>query len=224
MADNFLSIKMPKLSVMDAEEFKRAFDLEKTILAEAQSALTRIKADTTAGRQAEGGAFRPYSSGYRKLRQAAGLSTTPNLTVTQELLRSMAVEPIREDNKIGARIVFQFNHAPAKPLLPKKNRKSRNGQAGQAGAAGKQKSAKPTKSQEVKPQEQKAPKPKKKKEIIPYKGYEGTDGMPNAELAQKLYKMGFVGWFTFAQKDLVRIQRNVNRAINRVVKQLFTTK
>ena len=29
MADNFLSIKMPKLSVMDAEEFKRAFDLEK---------------------------------------------------------------------------------------------------------------------------------------------------------------------------------------------------
>lgn len=48
---------------------------------------------TQRGIDLHGGAFKPYSTGYAKTKKALGASTTPNLTLSGEMLRAITVEP-----------------------------------------------------------------------------------------------------------------------------------
>ena len=51
--------------------------------------IAAIRARTLAGTDMDGHRFTPYSAAYARRRRAAGLSATPDLTVTGKLLRSV---------------------------------------------------------------------------------------------------------------------------------------
>ncbi len=53
----------------------------------------RIVTRTVEGRDEHGAAFAPYSAAYASRRAAEGMSTTPNLQVSGEMLRAITVEP-----------------------------------------------------------------------------------------------------------------------------------
>lgn len=98
----------------------RAFD-KKTFIKAAKTELfdqmREINADAQAGKSRDG-KLPSYSQSYKAWRKSQGYSTSTNLTLSGDMLRSMQVKETSD----GAELFFQGNHSPKKSKK-KKNKK-----------------------------------------------------------------------------------------------------
>lgn len=210
-------VNFPKIE-FNAAEFEKSLNLPKLMQEEILLTRTRIAADTTAGRKANGGGFRAYSKGYALLKAAAGRGTRVNLTWTQKLLLSMVPTAIQNGFSLG----FQGDHGKneavsqeTKAKLAKRSEKKKQGRAYLKAAglktAKKAKAAKTFGSKPLKGAKAKS------------KGGGGST-LSNAALAASLYARGFVGWFTFGKTDLDRIEKRLSTEVQKNLKSLIEIK
>lgn len=100
-----IDIKIPKVK-LDAQAFLKSLDLQNTLRSELQNVRTRIVKDTVSGKQATGAGLKPYSASYSEYKKKKTGSSTPNLTLTGELMRSIVDSEIKD----GHQLAFQGQH------------------------------------------------------------------------------------------------------------------
>lgn len=226
MAENKFEVKIPPMGLITAEELLRELDIQKILMTEAESAVVDIQKSVNAGRGVEGAALREYSPGYKALKAAAGRSTTTNLTVTQQLMRSMTVKPLVEGKYVGAQIVFDGPHTEdslkvlqdAAASRAEKGKKSKGSKARKSGEV---RAAAPARSLGRRGSSIARISNVAKSGRV--RGGGGEPQLSNAEVATRLYDRGFVGWFMLGRKQLERLEKNVNAAVRAAAKRVFTT-
>lgn len=190
---------------LDASLIKKAApELAQIMKEELLNTRARIVSDTVAGRQAEGGSLKPYSASYIKAIDSGTVAGkapgnhTPNLTATGTLMRSIVIE--QGDTPFEVRAFFQGSHPPARRVFS-------------AGAQRKQKKA------GIAPKSYQGQTVKLGRSRGGRRGRSGGDTQ-NAVIAQGQYDMGRIGWFTFAKKDIERIQKRVGDLITKLLSSL----
>lgn len=83
---------------------------------EADVTKARVSNQTGQGRDANGGALKPYSAAYAKKKAESGRSTITNLTWTRDLLGSVQTRTVSD----GAEIYFLGDHSVKRPKKPRK--------------------------------------------------------------------------------------------------------
>lgn len=99
-----IKIDVPKINFN--KNFIKNLDLEGFYRAELLNVRKRIVDDTQRGKQAEGAGLKAYSPSYAAYKKAKTDSSTTNLTVTGELMRSIVDSKIKD----GHQLAFQGQH------------------------------------------------------------------------------------------------------------------
>lgn len=204
-------VECPKVTI-NADAFLDKLNLQKIASEEMLNTRTRIAADTSAGKNAEGGGFRPYSRNYAIIKAASGRGTRVNLTWTGELLRSFVISNIPDGVQLGA----QGQHAPS----PKRTNRTKASAAKSKSAGGfiRSPGAKVARSAVG----AKSTGGRAFKATRSSGGGGGT--LSNAALVASLYAKGFVGWFMFGKKDIERIQKRALAEVKKNLKSLIDVK
>lgn len=199
----------------------------------------RIQKASEQGKDANGGSLRPYSAGYREQikkglvfgydgTQKTKASPT-TLRITNLLMNSMQIKNTPD----GAELFFNGSHPTGHTrsgaARVRKTKKLIN-QLGKAKEGSKRHATLTAKLATVQSGQKKAKvastgkkigPPKKKTQAKPARKAASQGSIPNAELAQKLYGMGFTGWFEYGKEDLDRITKRAGDELDRWLNEAF---
>jgi hypothetical protein len=196
-----ISAEIPQIKIDTA-----ALPNLQTILAEEMlNVRARLIADTQAGRTADGGALKPYSSSYIKAIDSGRIfgkapgAHTPNLTATGELMRAtgMPITPIQN----GVEMRFSGSHAPKRTVSHEGAAKKRKlgGIVERVNGRSASRAAKPSRPRTA----------------------SSSRSVPKALIAAAQYTMGRTGWFSFSEKDRTRIATRIRTELGNLAKNLF---